>query len=44
MAAQGIVQADSHEEAAPLFMGHPRITIFAVDSVEIMTGPPVPSV
>ena len=38
-----IVQADSHEDAARLFEGHPHFTIFPGDSVEIMERLPIPT-
>jgi hypothetical protein len=34
--AYTIVQAESHEEAAKLFIDHPHFTIFPGDSVEVM--------
>jgi len=37
-----IVQAESHEEAARLFEGHPHFSIFPGDSVEIMEILPMP--
>lgn len=42
MAAFTIVQADSHEAAARLFVDHPHFTIFPGESVEIMPCLPVP--
>jgi len=38
-----IVKANSHEEAAAIFEGHPHFTIFPGDSVEIMECLPIPS-
>lgn len=43
LAAYVVVQAETHEEAAKLFEGHPHFTVFPGDSVEIMELPPVPS-
>ncbi|HEY5809702.1 MAG TPA: YciI family protein [Povalibacter sp.] len=37
-----IVQADSHEAAATMFVNHPHFTIFPGESVEIMECPPIP--
>lgn len=42
MAAYVIVQAESHEAAARLFVGHPHFAIFPGDSVEIMECLPLP--
>lgn len=42
MAAYTIVQAESHAEAAKLFLDHPHFTIFPGDSVEIMECLPMP--
>lgn len=39
-----IVQADSHDEAARLFIEHPHFMIFPGDSVEIMECLPMPGV
>lgn len=38
-----IVEAESHENAAELFLNHPHFTIFPGDSVEVMECMPVPS-
>ena len=38
-----IVQADSHEAAAKLFIEHPHFTIFPGDGVEIMELVPITS-
>ena len=38
-----IVQAESHEAAAKLFLDHPHFTIFPGDSVEIMECLPLPT-
>jgi hypothetical protein len=43
MAAWTIVQAESHEDAAKLFLNHPHFTIFPGKSVEIMECLPMPS-
>ncbi len=42
MAAYTIVQAESHEEAAKLFINHPHFTIFPGEAVEIMECLPMP--
>ena len=42
IAAYTVVQAESHEAAARLFIEHPHFTIFPGDSVEIMECLPVP--
>lgn len=42
VAAYVVLQADSHQEAAELFLNHPHFTIFPGDSVEIMERLPVP--
>lgn len=42
MAAYNVVKAESHEEAAKLFLNHPHFTIFPGDGVEIMEVLPVP--
>lgn len=36
MGAWTVVQAESHDEAAKLFINHPHFAIFPGDSVEIM--------
>ncbi len=41
-AAYVIVQAESHEAAAKLFLNHPHFMIFPGDSVEIMECLPMP--
>lgn len=38
-----VVQAESHEAAAKMFIGHPHFTIFPGDSVEIMECLPMPN-
>lgn len=43
MTAFSIVQAESHEEAAKLFLNHPHFMIFPGDSVEIMECLPMPT-
>jgi hypothetical protein len=40
--AYTIVQAESHEAAAKLFLKHPHFMIFPGDSVEIMECLPIP--
>lgn len=42
IAAYTIVQAESHEAAAKLFLNHPHFMIFPGDSVEIMECLPIP--
>jgi hypothetical protein len=37
-----IVQAESHDEAARLFVDHPHFTLFPGESVEIMEFVPIP--
>jgi hypothetical protein len=37
-----VVQAESHDAAARLFLNHPHFTIFPGDSVEIMECLPMP--
>ncbi len=38
-----IVQAESHEAAAKMFLNHPHFSIFPGDAVEIMEILPIPS-
>jgi hypothetical protein len=40
--AYTVVQAESHQAAAELFVNHPHFTIFPGDAVEIMECMPVP--
>jgi len=42
MTAYTIIQAESHEAAARLFVEHPHFMIFPGDSVEIMECLPIP--
>jgi hypothetical protein len=42
MTAYTVVQADSHEEAARLFEGHPHFMMFPGESVEVMECLPIP--
>jgi hypothetical protein len=42
LAGYVIVEAESHEAAAKLFLNHPHFTIFPGDSVEIMECLPIP--
>ena len=42
LAGYTVVRAESHEEAAQMFEGHPHFTIFPGDSVEIMECLPIP--
>jgi hypothetical protein len=43
MTAYTVVQAESHEKAAQLFLNHPHFMIFPGDSVEIMECLPIPT-
>ena len=38
-----VLYADSHEEAAELFVGHPHFAIFPGERVEIMPIMPIPA-
>jgi len=42
VAAYTVVEAESQEEAAKLFLNHPHFSIFPGDSVEIMEILPIP--
>lgn len=42
LSAYTVVQAESHEAAAKLFINHPHFTIFPGDGVEIMECLPLP--
>jgi hypothetical protein len=42
MTAFTIVEAESHEAAAQLFVNHPHFTIFPGDGVEVMECLPIP--
>lgn len=42
MTGYAVVEAESHEEAAKMFLNHPHFTIFPGDSVEIMECLPMP--
>ena len=42
MTAYTIVEAETHEEAAKLFLKHPHFEIFPGDSIEIMECLPLP--
>lgn len=42
MAAYTLVQAETHEAAAKMFVDHPHFSIFPGDSVEIMECLPMP--
>ena len=42
MTAYTIVKADSHDEAAKLFLNHAHFTVFPGDSVEVMECLPIP--
>lgn len=37
-----IVEAESHQAAAEMFLNHPHFSVFPGDSVEIMECPPIP--
>lgn len=43
MTAFTIVEAESHEAAARLFVNHPHFTIFPGDGVEVMECLPIPA-
>ncbi len=43
LAAFTVVEAESQEAAAKLFLGHPHFTIFPGDGVEVMEILPVPT-
>ena len=42
MTAFTVVRAESHDEAAKLFVNHPHFTIFPGEAVEIMEVLPIP--
>lgn len=42
LAAYTVVEAESHDAAARLFLNHPHFTIFPGDAVEIMECLPMP--
>ena len=42
MTAYTVVQAESHEAAAKLFVNHPHFMIFPGDSIEVMECLPIP--
>jgi hypothetical protein len=42
LAGYTLLEAESHEEAARLFLEHPHFTIFPGDGVEIMECLPIP--
>jgi hypothetical protein len=42
IAAYTVVEAESHDAAAKLFLNHPHFTIFPGDSVEVMECLPMP--
>jgi hypothetical protein len=41
--AYNVVQAESHEAAAKLFLNHPHFTYFPGDSVELLECLPIPT-
>ena len=43
LAAFTVVQAESHEAAAKLFLNHPHFMLFPGDSVEVMEILPIPT-
>lgn len=43
LGAWTVVQANSQEDAAKLFLGHPHFTIFPGDRIEIMECLPIPT-
>ncbi len=42
LTAYTIVEAETHEEAAKLFINHPHFSIFPGDSIEVMECLPLP--
>lgn len=38
-----VIQAETHEEAAKMFLNHPHFSIFPGENVEIMECTPIPS-
>jgi hypothetical protein len=42
LAAYTLIQAESHEEAAKIFVNHPHFMIFPGDAVEVMECLPIP--
>lgn len=40
--AYTIVKADTHEEAAKMFLNHPHFAIFPGDSIELIESLPIP--
>lgn len=44
LTAYTLVEADSHEEAAKMFLNHPHFMIFPGDAVEIVECLPLPNV
>lgn len=42
LTAYSLIEADSHEEAAKIFLNHPHFKIFPGDSVEIVECLPMP--
>lgn len=42
LGAWTVVQAESHEEAAKLFLNHPHFTMFPGESIEVMECLPMP--
>jgi hypothetical protein len=42
LAGYTVVEAESHEAAAKMFLNHPHFTIFPGDAVEIMECLPIP--
>src|SRR5262249_15610140 len=43
MGAWVVVQAESHEDAAKIFVDHPHYTIFPGERIEVMEMLPIPS-
>ena len=43
LAAFTVVQSDSHDAAARLFLNHPHFTLFPGDGVEVMEVLPIPA-
>lgn len=43
LTAYTVVQAESHEAAAKIFLGHPHFTIFPGDGIEVMETLEIPA-
>ena len=42
MTAYTVVAAESHQDAATMFMDHPHFTIFPGEAIEVMECMPIP--